>query len=165
MSIETFNTLFIFVFLIISCVIFTIGQNKWIAANKLKAEYKTKIANLDLFTGDMMQSVIDANPSRVVDTLGRRVTKLSEELGEVSEAYLGVTSEDNAKKKSWEDVREELVDLFVVTVDCLFTRLPIDEGKTDRQVSNEIAAVSVTKLAKWKRGRSTAKQKEPKTDV
>lgn len=47
----------------------------------------------------------------------RRIIKLMEELGEVSEAFLNVTSPNNRKNKSWNDVREELVDSFIVAID------------------------------------------------
>lgn len=50
----------------------------------------------------------------------RRLIKLMEEMGEVSEAFLNITSLNNSKNKSWEDVREELVDCFIVGLD-IFT--------------------------------------------
>ena len=72
--------------------------------------------------------VRDANLERDAATLDRRAFKLLEELGEVAQAYLAVTSQHNRKQKSWDDVREELADCLIVALDIAWTVLP---GETD----------------------------------
>lgn len=51
-----------------------------------------------------------------------------EELGELAEAYLGVTSSNNGKNKTWSDVREEIVDVLIVSLDLALTPLPGEVG-------------------------------------
>lgn len=79
----------------------------------------------------------------------RRVTKLSEETGECSQAFLSVTSEENSKNKSWEDVREEAVDAVIVGLDIALTRFPGEEKLTDEEITKEVEAMIAKKLKKW----------------
>jgi hypothetical protein len=72
----------------------------------------------------MIEMIRDANPGRNYKNLNRRLMKLFEELGEVSEAYLNVTSGFNGKNKTWDDIREEIVDVLIMTVDIALTPLP-----------------------------------------
>jgi NTP pyrophosphatase (non-canonical NTP hydrolase) len=99
----------------------------------------------------LLHAIWAANPARSEATLARRLLKLSEELGEVSEAYLNVTSAANAKNKTWDDVREELCDLLIVTVDCLLTPLAGERGVPIEVREAEIGDVVEAKLAKWTR--------------
>ena len=69
----------------------------------------------------IIQSIRDANLTRNVCNIARRVIKLHEELGEHAEAYLNVTNAGNGKKKCWDDVREEAADLLIVAVDVALT--------------------------------------------
>lgn len=101
-------------------------------------------------TKTLLQMVHAANPDRHDRTLARRLIKLSEELGEVSEAYLSVTSENNAKGKTWGDVREELIDLMIVTMDCLLTRLPGEDKVGFKTRQAEIEWIVAIKLEKWR---------------
>jgi NTP pyrophosphatase (non-canonical NTP hydrolase) len=72
-----------------------------------------------------MQNIIElireANPSRSFSDTKRRLLKIGEEKGEVCEAILNVTSSHNKKNKTWDDVREELADCFIVAVDIALT--------------------------------------------
>ena len=104
-----------------------------------------------LLENPLLHEIAAANPGRHVDTLNRRALKLIEELGEVSEAYLNVTSQQNAKGKTWADVREELVDLLIVVGDCLLTPFPGEEGMSPADLERRITEVTLVKLAKWKR--------------
>lgn len=61
--------------------------------------------------------VKDISNNKDFSVCDRRLIKLIEEMGEVSEAFLNITSSNNLKNKSWEDVREELVDCFIVGLD------------------------------------------------
>ena len=66
----------------------------------------------------------EANPDRNFGNYGRRVIKLSEEIGEHAEAYLNASStNNNGKKKTWDDVREEAADSLIVAVDVGLTPL------------------------------------------
>lgn len=106
--------------------------------------------------GWLYDQIFDANPERSTQTLIRRIGKLAEEYGELWEAYLNVTSSHNGKGKTWDDVREEGVDVAIVALDIVATRLPTDEGKTEEEMREEIIAMVNKKLAKWKVS-STAK--------
>jgi NTP pyrophosphatase (non-canonical NTP hydrolase) len=68
-----------------------------------------------------------ANPYRDYANLSRRSIKLIEELGEVAEAWLSVTSPSNGKMKTWDDVREEIADCLIVALDIAWTALPGEE--------------------------------------
>ncbi len=75
-------------------------------------------------TDDLIALVRDANPERTHTNLDRRCWKLLEDTGEVAEAYLNVSSASNGKGKTWDDVREEIADVLIVTLDIVLTRLP-----------------------------------------
>lgn len=70
---------------------------------------------------NIITMIRDANPERSRDTLSRRMFKLNEEFGEHAEAYLNVTSKNNGKGKTWDDVREEIADTLIVAVDVALT--------------------------------------------
>ncbi len=123
------------------------------ASEKMK-EYKRKIASLEGI-GDFVDAIIADNPDRHHDNLGRRILKIIEECGESSEAYLNVTSQSNPKKKTWPDVREELIDAAIVTIDCIFTRAPGEEISDD-DLRRQVLATTALKLQKWQDNRSTA---------
>jgi hypothetical protein len=57
----------------------------------------------------------------------RRLMKMCEEVGELSEAILNVTCVVNYKKKTWADIREEAVDCLIVMLDVALT--PIADTK------------------------------------
>lgn len=80
---------------------------------------------------DVLDMVAQANPTRSRPALERRVTKLLEEIGEVSQAFLSVTSASNDKKKTWADVREEAADVLIIAVDIALT--PFDDAVVDQQ--------------------------------
>jgi CheY-like chemotaxis protein len=71
----------------------------------------------------LIERIRNANPDRQTATLKRRISKLLEEVGELSEAWLNVTSTTNGKGKAWEDVREEAADCLIVAVDIHLTGL------------------------------------------
>lgn len=74
----------------------------------------------------VLLAVVQANPTRDRASLDRRGMKLIEELGELAEAFLGVTSVTNAKKKTWADVREEAADVLIIAADIALT--PLRDG-------------------------------------
>jgi hypothetical protein len=73
--------------------------------------------------------VRDANPGRQFANIQRRTIKLNEELGEVAQAWLNVTSPSNGKGKTWDDVREEIADCLIVALDIGWTTL---RGETEQ---------------------------------
>jgi NTP pyrophosphatase (non-canonical NTP hydrolase) len=77
---------------------------------------------------DILDMVLHAGKKRrSIRDFTRKVIKLSEETGELSEAFLGVTSKINRKHKKWEDVREEAIDVAIIALDiALKCRLPGD---------------------------------------
>lgn len=87
---------------------------------------------------------------RNLDNLSRRIMKANEEAGEINEAYLSVTSITNPKQKTWNDVREEAVDLILMSVDIAFTQLPTDNNVTYLELEKTILDLIDEKLSKWK---------------
>lgn len=100
---------------------------------------------------DLVHEVKVTNPSRNVDSLYRRIMKLGEELGELMEAYLAVTSEYNYKGKTWEDVREEAADAVIVGLDILLTATPDVENLSPEKQEELAYAMVVAKLQKWRK--------------
>lgn len=88
---------------------------------------------------------------RTLQNLSRRTLKLCEEAGETAEAYLYVTSVNNRKNITWDDLREEAIDAAVVGLDIALTRLLIDSGKTSEEIEQEVIEVIERKLAKWQK--------------
>jgi NTP pyrophosphatase (non-canonical NTP hydrolase) len=98
---------------------------------------------------DIISKVHAANRDRRMEIFARRMLKLGEEYGEASQAYLSVSSEKNGKNKTWEDVREELVDVLVVTVDLLCHEFPDEK---DTSLESKLASIHHElnrKLKKW----------------
>lgn len=98
---------------------------------------------------DIIEKVHGANRDRRMEIFARRMLKLGEEYGEASQAYLSVSSEKNGKNKSWSDVREELVDVLVVTLDLLCYELPDGSGADLESIKEAINKELDRKLAKW----------------
>ncbi len=72
---------------------------------------------------ELVAIVENVNPHRSVSNLNRRLLKITEELGETSEAYLSVSSPHNYKNKSWNDFREESIDVLIVLIDVALTSI------------------------------------------
>lgn len=80
------------------------------------------------FVANSLQQVRDANPGRRMGNMNRRLLKMYEEAGEFVQAFLHVTSQSNAKGKTWADVREEGIDTMVPILDVLLTEMPDQDG-------------------------------------
>lgn len=98
---------------------------------------------------DIIDKVFAANRDRRMEIFARRMLKLGEEYGEASQAYLSVSSEKNGKNKTWDDVREELVDVLVVTLDLLCHEFPDEKSTSLEQRSALIHRELDRKLTKW----------------
>ena len=77
----------------------------------------------------------------------RRVLKTTEEVGELAEAALSVTSESNAKDKRWIHVIEEAVDVAIMGLDVALTKP--ETGFTDEEWQRVVYAMFAQKLHKW----------------
>lgn len=98
---------------------------------------------------DIIDKVWEANRKRTMDIFARRLLKLGEEYGEANQAYLSVSSENNSKNKTWDDVREELVDCIIVAVDLYCHEMP-DEDKTTLETKiASLHSMLDKKLKKW----------------
>lgn len=67
-----------------------------------------------------IEKIYTVGSERSVDTVSRRCAKLIEECGETAEAFLNCTGE-NYKNKTWDDLREELTDVFITLTDIALT--------------------------------------------
>ena len=100
----------------------------------------------------LINKVRIANPKRKKKNIDRRLLKLGEEYGETVQAYLAVSSKNNIKKKSWQDVREELSDVVIVALDILLTEMPdenYDDKLKEREIETRICSEISRKLMKW----------------
>lgn len=104
---------------------------------------------------DILQQIFEVvnkrNPQYDERYTSRRVIKVNEESGEVSEAFLSITSDSNGKNKTWEDVREEAVDTAIVALDIALTKFPGEESWDDEKLYTEVENMIAKKLAKWKK--------------
>ncbi|MCC5611437.1 hypothetical protein LC612_33025 [Nostoc sp. CHAB 5834] len=79
----------------------------------------------------ILNPIFDTAMSSPQNALDRRILKFSEEYGEINEAYLDLTS-SNHKGKSSNDVLEEIVDAYIVSVDlvvqnAMANQLPLED--------------------------------------
>lgn len=113
---------------------------------------------------DAIKKIEEANPNRSESNLERRILKIGEELGELSEAYLNITSTLNEKNKTWNDVREEAIDILIIAADVALTVLETDPGvkieqdpishlvwneETTKAVYQKVHSELDRKLQKW----------------
>jgi NTP pyrophosphatase (non-canonical NTP hydrolase) len=98
---------------------------------------------------DVVKATQKANPYREMTRLDRRILKLNEEAGELSQAYLHVSSKKNTKHKTWHDVREEAIDVAIVALDVALTRMPIDKKRSNHQIEEDVLRWFKAKLSKW----------------
>jgi len=87
---------------------------------------------------DAVDLIAQANPMRSTANLDRRLIKMLEELGELAEAFLSVTSEHNDRNKTWADVQEEAVDVLIVATDIALT--PLNEDQDAQAVQQRLIA-------------------------
>lgn len=83
--------------------------------------------------GPAYDLIREADLARHHTNLNRRIIKTMEELGELSEAYLYTSSDQNYKGKTYGDVREELADMIIMACDLSSIRLPGEENLTQKE--------------------------------
>ena len=77
-----------------------------------------------------------------------QLAKLMEEVGELSEAMLSVTSKNNGKKKIWNDVSIEAIDVLIMAADIALT-IPPDCTLTNEEWRLHLRHALTRKLRKW----------------
>ena len=87
-------------------------------------------------------------PGRRLDNLLRRYAKMGEEFGELGEAILSVTSKNNGKKKIWNDVAIEAIDVLIMAADIALT-IPPDCTLNDEEWRLHLRHALSRKLRKW----------------
>ena len=105
---------------------------------------------------DIIKAVYDAKVEKNKENLGssrlmRRVVKLSEEVGEVAEAALGVTADEgeNYKEKTYDDLREEVVDTVIVGLDLILSIFPDEEEMDYDEIIENRSKLFERKINKW----------------
>lgn len=96
---------------------------------------------------NVLEKIRNAFPQRNFDNIHRRILKLTEETGEVAEAYLYSTSSHNKKNKSFMDIREEAVDAAIVAMCIAMTPHPTQED-SDMAYKNMLEMFD-NKISKW----------------
>lgn len=91
-----------------------------------------------------------AEEYRIFDfhNVGRRVIKISEEAGELSQAFLDYTSKNPRRGKTLDDVLEEAIDTSIVGLDIAFAAALDNREKVEEMLAR--------KLEKWKKKFSKA---------
>lgn len=101
------------------------------------------------FSNQFLIAVQNASKTRAWATTWRAIMKLFEEVGELSEAYLGSTSQTgNYKNKTPADVREEAVDTAILALHIALTPLPGEENLSDAEILRRVMEVQSVKLKK-----------------
>jgi len=95
---------------------------------------------------DIVKVVQDVNFYRSPANIGRRLRKLSEEIGELNQAELSLTSLHNNKGKTWEDVLEEAVDCTILSIDIALTH---ELTVTDEEQRKLFYEMFNKKIEKW----------------
>lgn len=107
-------------------------------------------ARIRSIMGPAYDMIRDADLDRKHSKFNRRLIKMMEELGELSEAYLYASSEDNNYKgKTYADVREELADMIVMACDLAAVRLPGEENMTQKEFEQMQLDLIREKIVKW----------------
>lgn len=104
-------------------------------------------------TFDILDAIREVGAGRSMENIHRRLMKLGEEYGEVLQAYLALTG-NNYKGMTADDLREELVDIVLVSLDLLLHRVPGEENLSEDELGMRIEAVFRTKIEKWQRIRA-----------
>ncbi len=89
-------------------------------------------------------------PERRIENILRRAAKSGEEVGELLEAVLSVTSVSGAKNKRWMDVVEEACDIVIMGLDVALTKPPEWQDMDDAMWRAIVKKIIDLKLAKWK---------------
>lgn len=97
----------------------------------------------------VIADIFEANPHRTYKTLERRTLKLSEEVGEASQAILSITSPANLKKLTKEDYLEEVTDVIIVAMDIMLTNFEGEE-LTPEELEQRFEQILDKKLTKWR---------------
>ena len=99
------------------------------------------------------------NETRSPTSLVRRCLKATEEVGELAEAALCVTSLDKGKGKTWEDVTEEAIDVAIMGIDIAMTKPPGFGDVSDEDWRRLVHHIFGLKLKVWmhklERGKTT----------
>jgi NTP pyrophosphatase (non-canonical NTP hydrolase) len=169
MSDFVFATIFMVISFVFLCVGYILNEKaKKIMERALALQKKSEILIMGVAesysvngTNGFIDAIRLANPGRSFSTMPRRLLKLSEETGEASEAFLvATTTSPTRKTKTYDDFREELIDVGLVNMDCALTKMPGEENLTDDEITAKIMALLAFKIEKWKSGKSdTSKTK------
>ena len=87
-----------------------------------------------------------ANKDKNMQDLPRRIIKLGEEYGELSQAYLSWTSKNNHREKCRVDVLEEAIDCMIVSAEIA---LSLCKDDLFALRAAEIEQMFLMKINKW----------------
>lgn len=104
--------------------------------------------NSNVFS-DIIDKIYNTRLDRSVSNIDDRVMKLCEEAGEAIGALLSIRN-NSYKGLTYEDLREELIDAWIVTTDAILTALPNENNKSQDEVNSELIKVMETKINKWR---------------
>lgn len=96
--------------------------------------------------------IYETRKDRSMNDILPRILKISEEAGEAAGAILSIT-ENSYKKLTPDDLREELVDCWIVVTDALLTPISGEEELSQEQINLNINDIIKRKMEKWKRNK------------
>lgn len=88
---------------------------------------------------------------RSTDNLERRALKAGEEMGELAEAVLSLTSASKGKNKRYMDMVEEACDVTIMGLDIALTKPPHMDGLSDLMWRAIVKKIIGLKLEKWRK--------------
>lgn len=108
--------------------------------------------NTNIFS-EVIKKIYETRLDRDVFNVDDRVMKLCEESGEAIGALLSIRN-NSYKNLTYKDLREEIIDTWIVATDAMLTALPEEEGLDQDGINKHIIQIMEKKIEKWRKNSS-----------
>lgn len=108
--------------------------------------------NTNIFS-EVIKKIYETRLDRDVFNVDDRVMKLCEESGEAIGALLSIRN-NSYKNLTYKDLREEIIDTWIVATDAMLTALPDEEGLDQDEINKHIIQIMEKKIEKWRKNSS-----------
>lgn len=112
------------------------------------------ILNTEIYK-NQIEKIYETRLDRSVDNIDDRVMKACEEAGEAIGALLSIRN-NSYKGLTYDDLREEIIDIWIVATDAMLTALPREQNMSQDQVNENISKIIDVKIAKWRKNCSVS---------